>query len=72
MTDKARNVHIRDHKGYVRYNMLVDTGAEVLWFSTSGGFLTRLQINRNGWEICEGHLSRHQMDAIRANYHART
>lgn len=53
----ARKVHVHDREGRVIYNMLWDDGGETILFEVYG-FLTREQVRREGWTLCDGWCER--------------
>ncbi len=64
---KAKQVHLRDLDGDVKYNMLLDDGGPFLPFGglyPFGGF-ARTTIERERLVICDGHPSQEELDIAR-------
>ena len=57
MKRNPRQIHIHDDSGRVIYNRLWDSGSEALRFDVYG-FVTRRDVVRNRWTICEGWCGR--------------
>lgn len=49
-----RQVHVRDIEGTLLYTRLYDDGRGPLTFDSGSGFIDRLDLQRNRWQVLDG------------------
>ena len=54
MKKAIQKVHIKDANGNLLYTRLIDDGSLAIGFASGFGFVDRLEVDRNNWQICEG------------------